>query len=71
MMNFVTFYIANVARRLRDEENGLALTEYLVVLGLLVGGVIAAVLFFGTELASAWNAWGGWVGSLGNNAPSG
>ena len=70
MMNFVTFYIASVARRLRDEEDGLALTEYLVVLGLLVGGVIAAVLTFGNELSNAWEAWGNWVGSLGDNAPS-
>ena len=63
-------YATNLIARFRDDEEGLALTEYLVVLGLLVGGVIAAVLLFGTELGNAWTDWANWVGSLGDNAPS-
>ena len=39
------------------EEDGLALTEYLILLGLLVGAVIASVLIIGTELADAWEDW--------------
>lgn len=48
-------YLKN--RFVRDED-GLALTEYLVLLGLLIGGVIAAVLAFSGGLAGAWNSWG-------------
>ncbi len=69
-MNFVTFYIADVIRRLRDEEEGLALTEYLVVLGLLIGGVIAAVLVFGQNLSAAWENWGTWIETNLGSTPS-
>jgi pilus assembly protein Flp/PilA len=41
----------------RKEEDGLALTEYLVLLGLLVGGVIVAVGVLGTNLSTAWTEW--------------
>ena len=40
------------------EEDGVALSEYLVLLGLLVGGVIAAVTTAGGNLATAWTSWG-------------
>ena len=39
------------------EEDGLALTEYLILLGLLVGAVIASVLIIGEELSAAWATW--------------
>ncbi len=42
---------------IRDEE-GVALTEYLILLGLLIGAVIGAVLAAGVNLASAWQSWG-------------
>lgn len=48
-------YLKN--RFVRDED-GLALTEYLVLLGLLIGGVIAAVLVFSDGLSTAWESWG-------------
>ena len=41
----------------RKEEDGLALTEYLVLLGLLVGGVIITVGLLGVELGAAWTEW--------------
>lgn len=41
---------------IRDEE-GIALTEYLILLGLLVGGVIASILLIGGELNTAWASW--------------
>ncbi|MFU8865930.1 MAG: Flp family type IVb pilin [Rhodobacterales bacterium] len=47
----------------RKEEDGLALTEYLVLLGLLTGAVITAVLLFGTNLQTAWGGWAAWVGT--------
>jgi len=46
------------------EEDGVALTEYLVLLGLLVGGVIAAVTLAGTNLGIAWNSWAGFFDQL-------
>ncbi|WP_066112407.1 hypothetical protein [Salipiger sp. CCB-MM3] len=62
-MNFaiVSAYCANTFRRLRDEEDGLALTEYLLLLGLLVGGVILAVGFFGSALSDGWTQWADWA----------
>ena len=60
-MNTVTFYLMDLYRRFHSEDEGLALTEYLVVLGLLIGGVIAAVILFGNNLSNAWNNWGTWA----------
>lgn len=65
-MNFAilaTFAVHKI-RHLRDQEEGLALTEYLVLLGLLVGGVITAVGLFGTGLSTTWTAWTNWLPSL-------
>ena len=42
------------------EEDGVALTEYLILLALLVGGVILAVTIAGNNLAAAWTSWGTW-----------
>ncbi|MEY9558949.1 hypothetical protein [Sinorhizobium fredii] len=39
------------------EEDGVALTEYLILLGLLTGGVIASVLAIGDDLSAAWKTW--------------
>ncbi|WP_211092128.1 Flp family type IVb pilin [Aliigemmobacter aestuarii] len=47
--------------RFAKEESGLALTEYLILLGLLTGAVIIAVTLFGTNLAASWTAWANWV----------
>ena len=54
----------------RKEEDGLALTEYLVLLGLLVGGTIIAVQTFGTNLDTIWDAWAGLLLGLDNNLPA-
>ena len=55
-------------QRFRRDERGLAMTEYLVVLGLLVGGVIGAILFFGEQLEIVWTTWANWLGGLDDNA---
>lgn len=47
----------------RKEEDGLALTEYLILLGLLTTVVIAAVTLFGGNLGTAWNGWATWLGT--------
>ncbi len=53
----------------RQEEDGLALTEYLILLGVLIGGVITAVTVAGVDLATAWDSWGTWWTTLGANIP--
>ena len=53
------------------EEDGVALTEYLVLLGLLVGGVIAAVLLAGKNLSTAWNSWGTFFTNMSCSASAG
>ena len=52
------------------EEDGVALSEYLILLGLLVGGVILAVTTAGGALANAWTAWGNFFTLLGGEAPT-
>ncbi|ARO27409.1 hypothetical protein CO659_05870 [Rhizobium sp. S9] len=50
----------NSVRAFAREEDGVALTEYLILLALLVGGVITAVTLAGTNLATVWNGWATW-----------
>ncbi|MCW0000978.1 hypothetical protein OE766_22345 [Pararhizobium sp. YC-54] len=47
-------------RAFAREEDGVALTEYLILLALLVGGVITAVTAAGTGLAGVWTEWSTW-----------
>jgi pilus assembly protein Flp/PilA len=48
----------------RKEEDGLALTEYLILLGLLTAAVVVAVGTFGTGLGTTWGTWATWIGTL-------
>jgi pilus assembly protein Flp/PilA len=52
--------LLSAVRAFAQEEDGVALTEYLILLALLVGGVITAVTLAGDNLAIVWNAWAGW-----------
>lgn len=54
-------FMKNTATRFAKDEKGIALTEYLILLGLLTGLVIAAVVLFGTGLGDNWNSWGVWM----------
>lgn len=54
----------------RKEEDGLALTEYLILLGLLTGAVIVAVLTFGQQLAGTWQDWANWLAGSQIAAPT-
>jgi pilus assembly protein Flp/PilA len=47
----------------RKEEDGLALTEYLLLLGLLTGAVIVSVITFGEGIAEGWRLWAAWIGT--------
>lgn len=64
MYKSVANYFLDVMRRMRDEEEGLALTEYLILLGLLTAAVVAAVLLFGGNLAVQWDLWANWLTGL-------
>jgi pilus assembly protein Flp/PilA len=49
---------------LRDflvDENGVALMEYMVLLGLLLGGVIVAISSFSSAASDAWTGWGAYI----------
>lgn len=61
MYKSVANYFLDVMRRMRDEEEGLALTEYLILLGLLTAAVVLAVLAFGGNLGLQWQAWADWL----------
>jgi len=63
--------LKDLAIRFANDEEGIALTEYLVLLGLLVAGVIAAVILFGTELSQTWRGWANWLNGGPVNSPSG
>lgn len=52
--------LLSAVRAFAREEDGVALTEYLILLALLVGGVITAVTLAGSNLAAVWTAWAGW-----------
>lgn len=55
--------------RFRKDEDGLALTEYLILLGLLTAAVITAVTVFGEELGRLWETWADWLAQL-SGAPT-
>ncbi len=61
--------LADMVRAFVREEDGIALTEYLIMLGLLTAAVIAAVLVVGTQLGLAWGSWGTWFTNAGLGAP--
>lgn len=49
--------MTQIAARLRGfarEEKGLALTEYLLLLGMMTGGVVLSTVLFASSLAQAW-----------------
>lgn len=48
----------------RKEEDGLALTEYLILLGLLTAAVIGAITAFGGTLGGLWAGWAAWIATL-------
>jgi pilus assembly protein Flp/PilA len=59
MVSMIDLMISLRARFVRD-EGGLALTEYLILLGILSAVVIAAVFVFGQNLGAQWSLWAQW-----------
>ena len=50
-----------VLKRFSRDDQGLALTEYLVALSILIGAVLVAVALFGQALGTAFITWAGYV----------
>ena len=50
-----SFLIQNL-RRMSQDENGSAITEYAVVLGLVFVAAIALIANFGTRVLARWNS---------------
>lgn len=55
--------MSDILMKFVREEDGAALTEYVVLLGILVVGVIAAVTLFGQALSNVWEGWANWLNS--------
>ncbi|WP_087004196.1 hypothetical protein [Rhizobium sullae] len=62
--------LVNSVRAFAREEDGVALTEYLILLGLLVGGVVASIVLIGGQLNTAWGSWATWFAAQNLDAPT-
>ena len=47
--------IANIARRFREEEDGAALIEYSVLIGIITVAAIATIIGVGTWVSTQWS----------------
>ncbi|WP_212523413.1 hypothetical protein [Actibacterium sp. MT2.3-13A] len=68
MLRLIT--MITIFTQFKRDEKGLALTEYLILLGLLTAAVIAAVLLFGEQLGLRWQSWADWMSNTDLGAPS-
>ncbi|MEY4697577.1 MAG: hypothetical protein RIT14_2005 [Pseudomonadota bacterium] len=57
MMNALFHSLAKLGNRLRRDDSGLVMTEYLILLGLLTSGVVLAVIIIGGSLGQSWAGW--------------
>lgn len=53
-------------RRFLHDETGVASTEYLMLLGILLGSVLFAVVLVALRLSQAYDSWGSFYESLRN-----
>jgi pilus assembly protein Flp/PilA len=56
-------YLRDLLEQFAKQEDGLALSEYLVLLGLIMGGVVSAVFVLGSNLGILWGGWALWITS--------
>lgn len=47
--------------RFKHDDEGIALTEYLILLGILSTAVVVAALMYGTKLGELWGGWRTWI----------
>lgn len=62
--------VMSKVRAFAREEDGVALTEYLILLGLLTAAVVTAVTLSGTALGAAWGDWQAFFEDLDGRAPT-
>ncbi|MDG4906114.1 Flp family type IVb pilin [Mesorhizobium sp. WSM4898] len=48
--------LMTLTRQFRDDENGAAMVEYTILLGLITVAVILSVVFVGTWVSGKWTA---------------
>ncbi|MEM7693723.1 MAG: hypothetical protein AAF318_04680 [Pseudomonadota bacterium] len=53
--------MAELIRSFVADEGGASLTEYLILLGVLAGGVSATVVAYSTTLSGIYTAWTAWL----------
>jgi pilus assembly protein Flp/PilA len=51
--------VMTVARQFRDDENGAALIEYTVLLGIMIAAVVTTIIAVGTWINGKWTAFNG------------
>jgi pilus assembly protein Flp/PilA len=56
MMNKLLEKILEKTLQFREQEDGLALTEYLILLAVIAGAVITAATAFSTTLEAQWTS---------------
>jgi pilus assembly protein Flp/PilA len=45
-----------IARQIRDDEDGAAMIEYTILLGIITAAVIATIILVGTWVTGQWTA---------------
>ncbi|MEO0700855.1 MAG: hypothetical protein AAFU41_18150 [Pseudomonadota bacterium] len=50
----------------RHDRSGVALTEFIVVLGLLIAGLLVVSILFGQGVHSGLSLWGQWINDVRN-----
>lgn len=46
--------LMTIARQFRDDENGAAMVEYTILIGIITVAVIAAIIFVGGWVGTQW-----------------
>ena len=50
--------------QLAKDQSGLALVEYLLLLGFLIGAVVLSITTFGTALSTPWQGWSTFIARI-------
>ncbi|SHH32862.1 Flp family type IVb pilin [Cognatishimia maritima] len=64
-----TFCRAIARSRFADDESGVAIVEYLILLGLIAGSVIVAISIFGESMGVTWENWAAWAEDMASRVP--
>lgn len=62
--------IAETLAAFHADTRGIALTEYVLLMAVLVGGVVMTVSAFGDSLGDTWQAYASWLRAAGPSSPT-